>query len=122
VSLLERREAYDRGREAESLVARDLEAHGWTVLARNWRAGRGELDLVVVRDGVLRVVEVKARPEGEDLGALDAVGWDKQRRLREAAEAWLEQHGPPEREIAFLLAVVTFTAGTWSIEYWDDPF
>jgi len=112
--------AHDRGREAEAFVGRDLEAGGWAVVARNWRANGGELDLVVARDGVVRFVEVKARdPEGLD--ALESIGPLKQRRLRSAAEAWLAGQ-PTPREAAFLVAVVECEGEAWSIDYWEDPF
>lgn len=117
MTFLERRAAYDRGRSAEDNVARDLESQGWTVLARNFRSDGGELDLVVERDGVVRIVEVKAREDGLD--ALEAVGPVKQRRLRAAAEAWLAVHGAPTREVAFLVAVV---GPDGSVDYFDDPF
>jgi len=48
---------------AEQLVAGQLAAAGWTVLARNVRVGRSELDLLAVDPGppaALVVVEVRA--------------------------------------------------------------
>ena len=52
------------GDEAEALVATRLAAAGWTILARNLRLGRDELDLVAVDPGpppALVVVEVRRR-------------------------------------------------------------
>ena len=43
--------AQQAGDAAETLVAARLEAAGWTVLARNIRVGRGELDLVAIDPG-----------------------------------------------------------------------
>ncbi len=111
--------AYEEGLDAESFVAAFLEEDGWRVLARNWRGGGAELDLVVQRDGCVRVVEVKARQPGED--GLEAITADKQSRLRRGAEAWLAQHPAPV-EVAFLIALVTLEDALWSIELWDDPF
>jgi putative endonuclease len=117
--------AYWRGQRAEARVADLLEADGWAVLARNWRGAGGELDLVVGRGGVLRFVEVKARSLGDDSG-IDAVGPGKRRRLTAAGRAWLAEHGPPEREVAFLVAVVTLDDEAdptrWAVEWWDDAF
>ena len=52
------------GDAAEALVASRLEAAGWTILARNVRLGRDELDLVAIDPGpprALVVVEVRRR-------------------------------------------------------------
>ena len=39
-----------------------LAADGWTILARRLRTAAGEIDLVAERNGLLALVEVKARP------------------------------------------------------------
>ena len=49
------------GRAAEAAAARYLVRDGWTLLGRNVRIGRGELDLIARRGAVLAFVEVKAR-------------------------------------------------------------
>ena len=98
-----------------------LEGEGWTVLARNWRGGGGELDVVVQRGDALRFVEVKARDE-EDPSGFEAITEDKQRRLVSAAEAWLVEHAP-KGEVCFMAALVTLRAGEeYSIEFLDDAF
>jgi len=59
-----RTEAQTRGDDAESTVAAALEVAGWTILARQVRLGRGELDLVAVDPGPPRelvIVEVRWR-------------------------------------------------------------
>jgi putative endonuclease len=94
---------------------------GWTVLARNWRGGSGELDLVVERGGVVRFVEVKAR----SIGAVDLEGSvtaEKQKRLQSAAEAWLQVHGEPASGCAFLVALVTLEEQRWRVDWLDDAF
>jgi putative endonuclease len=121
-------EAHDLGQSAETFVARALQRQGWCVLARNWREAGGELDLVVERRGVLRFVEVKARSpdDGDERSAFDhaleSIGANKRRRLVSAAEAWLDLQGLPEREVAFLVALVSMDDTGWSIQWWDDAF
>jgi Holliday junction resolvase-like predicted endonuclease len=54
----------DSGDAAEALVAGTLVDAGWRILARNLRAGRGELDLVAIDPGPpaeLVIVEVRWR-------------------------------------------------------------
>ena len=77
------------------------------MLAANARAGGNELDVVVRRGRRLVFVEVKAR-SGERFGdALEAVGAEKARRLRRAAEGFLARNPELlELEIAFEVAAV----------------
>lgn len=113
--------AVDFGARAEQAVADALIADGWRVLARNWRAAGGEVDLIVVRDGKLRFVEVKARTEAVMDGA-DAITPDKQRRIAMAANAWLDAHVTDATELAMLVAVVDVVGGELTIRWIDDAF
>jgi len=77
------------GRAAEAAAARHLVREGWTLLGRNVRVGRGELDLIARRGGVLAFVEVKARRTAEYGAPEDAVDGRKRRRVARLAELWL---------------------------------
>jgi len=81
-----------RGADAERLVRRHYRLRGYTVLATNVRGGGGELDIVLRRGRRLVVCEVKARAGSRFGDPLDAVGPDKERRVRRAAEAFLVRH------------------------------
>jgi putative endonuclease len=65
---------------------------GYRILARNaWAAGY-ELDIVVRRGRRLIFCEVKEKL-GERFGdPIEMVDEEKRRRLRRAADAWLERH------------------------------
>ncbi|MFZ5480585.1 MAG: YraN family protein [Myxococcota bacterium] len=106
---------------AEDLVASELAGEGWLVLARNWRGGGGELDLVVWRPDRLRFVEVKLRLP-EDTLSDDALTHHKLANLRRAASAWLVEHGELAPEHAFLVAFVDGTTDPWSVRWIDDAF
>jgi putative endonuclease len=77
------------GRAAEAAAARYLVREGWVVLGRNVRVGRGELDLIVRRGGVLAFVEVKARRTSTCGAPEDAVDSRKRRQIARLAELWL---------------------------------
>lgn len=71
-------------------MARWYEAHGYEVLARNWRVREGELDLVVAGPAVVVFCEVKSR-SGDAYGQpFEAVTAAKQARLRRLAMLWLQ--------------------------------
>jgi len=77
------------GRAAEEAAARHLIQHGWRLLGRNVRIGRGELDIVARRGPVLAFVEVKARRTRTCGAPEDAVGAMKRRQVARLAELWL---------------------------------
>src|SRR5438094_7894468 len=77
------------GGAAERRARRWYRLRGWRILGTNVRAGGNELDLIVRRGRQLRFVEVKERRSHGYGGAAGAVGAEKQRRVRRAAEAWL---------------------------------
>lgn len=86
-------EPHEVGRRGEDLAALHLQSDGWSILARNYRAGRREVDLVAVRGPVLAFVEVKTR-SGTGFGhPLAAVTRRKRRDLTAAARHWLGHHG-----------------------------
>ncbi len=77
------------GRHGEDLVARWYESQGYDVVDRNWRCEHGELDLVLLRGRQLVVCEVKTRSSLRFGHPAEAVGPDKQRRLRRLVGCWL---------------------------------
>jgi putative endonuclease len=78
------------GRWAERLAAWRLRLAGYRVVARNYRCPAGEIDLVVRRGRTLAFVEVKTRLRLAD--AAEAIQPGQQRRIRNAAEAFLARH------------------------------
>jgi putative endonuclease len=79
----------ETGAWGEAIAARHLEAKGYVVLARNWRHGHGELDLIAEHGGVIVFVEVRAR-HGEAYGAPEeTLGPAKRAKLMVTAQAWL---------------------------------
>lgn len=81
------------GEYGERLAARTLAEAGWTVVDRNWRCARGEIDIVAIDGDVLVAVEVKTRRSDAFGGPLEAVTPRKAARLRGLVAQWLADHG-----------------------------
>jgi putative endonuclease len=78
------------GVSAEHAACAALAREGWTVLARRLRTEAGELDVLAEKDGILAVVEVKARATLADAAA--ALSRRQQARLLAATEIVLAAH------------------------------
>jgi putative endonuclease len=96
------------GTRGEDAAAAYLVRHGWTLLERNWRCSEGELD-IVAHDGRRHVVcEVKTRSSTDYGDPLEAITWQKARRLRRLAARWAAAHGVPAATVRVdVLGLVT---------------
>jgi putative endonuclease len=81
------------GELGERIAARYLERSGWRILARRFRSGRRDIDLIAQHEDLIAFVEVKAR-SGDDFGdPVEAVDHRKQRELTKSAQTWIDRHG-----------------------------
>jgi putative endonuclease len=114
------------GALGEKMAAAELEAAGFTILARNYRCASGELDLIA-RDGeVIVFVEVKTRSSAAFGLPRDAVTPAKRRKMARAASHYLLSHVENECpyradivEVALVrgrVAAVRHLRGAFSIE------
>ena len=100
-----RQRAYRAGQRAEMIAAVLLRLKGYRILARDYRAGVGELDIVARRGRLLAVVEVKRRRDM--LTALEAVTARQQRRIARATEVFVSRHaGFDKLDIRFDVIVI----------------
>jgi putative endonuclease len=86
----ERIAAFRTGLSAESRAAALLMAKGYRILAKRFRTPHGEIDLIARRRNLVAFVEVKARATLDE--AAFAVTPRQQRRIIDAAQAWLVAH------------------------------
>lgn len=89
------------GARGERLAARFLERAGYTILARNYRLGHREIDLIISRDELVAFVEVKARAGAGFGHPLDAITALKRREIERVAHAWVARSGRPELNYRF---------------------
>lgn len=77
------------GRAAEDAACAHLRDQGFRVLLRNFRARRGELDIVALDGSTLALVEVRYRASGAFGGAAASLTWRKRASLVRAAQVLL---------------------------------
>jgi putative endonuclease len=110
----------DRG---ERLAAEHLEHAGWSVLARNFRVGHREVDLVARRGEVVAFIEVKTRAGlgyGHPLEAITAL---KRREIQRVAQVWVERHGREGDVYRYdAVSVLIIAGGEPMIEHVEDAW
>ena len=116
------------GRKGEEEACRYLTRLGHKILARNWRGGHLELDIITLTGSELHIVEVKSRTAPLMAEPQRNVGREKQRRMVAAAQAFLHSDNrkdlPPDLEIYFDVMSVVFygTGAEFDIEYYPKAF
>jgi putative endonuclease len=80
------------GRKGERLACRFLWKHGFDILARRFRASRGEIDLIALEGEVLVFIEVKTRASSAFGDPWESVGWEKKQSLQAAAEEFIARY------------------------------
>ncbi|GAA3057581.1 YraN family protein [Rhizobium viscosum] len=84
---LRRRKALRRGSRAEYIAAIFLMLKGYRILAMRYKTKLGEIDIIARKGDLSVFVEVKAR--ADEMGAVDAVSYASQKRIRAASDLWL---------------------------------
>lgn len=102
---------HDRlGARGEKAAAQFLKRKGYKIVARGERSRLGELDLVAVDGRTVVFVEVKTRTDTDAGQPLDAVTPEKQRRLTQAALAFLKYRGLLDERSRFDVVSVVWPA------------
>ena len=87
------------GRKGEDLAASYLLNHGYRIIARNFKARYGELDIICIQENVLIFVEVKTRVGVEFGLPEEAVTPKKLREVIKTSEYFVLTHdGLPEAQ------------------------
>lgn len=118
----------ETGRAGEDAAAAFLEARGLTVMDRNVRFGREEIDLVCFEptpdgaSGTIVVVEVKAR-RGAGFGPPEAaVDRAKQQAVMRVTEAYLHERRLMPTPVRFDVVAVTFAGDQPRVVHFPNAF
>jgi len=110
------------GAWGEDLALRYLIKHGYRLVERNYRTRRGEIDLILRKEGTLVFVEVKLR-RGTGFGdPLEAVTPRKQATLRYLAERYLAVREPDFDTVRFDVVGILARREGLRIEHVEDAF
>lgn len=111
-----------QGASGEETAAAVLAGQGYNVLARNWRAGRYEIDLICEKDGEIIFIEVKTRRSHAKGGGPGAITAKKRHNLVIAAKRWLCRHDSWLRPCRFDVVCLYGTGAAFSLEHYKNAF
>ena len=109
------------GRSGEDEAVSFYESAGF-VVERNFRAGRWEVDLVAAKRGLVVFCEVKTRTSDRWGLPQEAVGREKQARIRRVASSWLAEHHPGPVEVRFDVVSVLVSDGQVHLTHIENAF
>lgn len=110
------------GRWGESLAERYLKEKGFTVLERNFRAHRGEIDLIAKDGETLVFVEVKTKTREGFGEPEDWIDEKKQDQIGKVAMGYLMEKGIEQTDCRFDVVGIIKIGSRTEIRHIEDAF
>lgn len=111
-----------KGMEGENLAAQFLEKRGYTILERNYRFDRGEIDLVAEQGQELVFIEVKARHSKRYGSPEESVTPAKEAQLKKVAEGYLYEHDIENQSCRFDVVTIIYQHGAPVVRLIQNAF
>lgn len=108
----------DRG---EAIAAAELERRGFTILGRNVRVGRLELDVIAQRGTLVVFCEVRARRSAAIAQPYETIDRRKIERVKRAALGWLVKRSGPRVDVRFDVASIVLGPPV-KMDYFENAF
>jgi putative endonuclease len=98
------------GKQGEGLAEQYLIQQGYVIVERNWRCRSGELDIIVRKDQLLIIVEVRTRKSLLHYGhPIESVERRKQQQVRKTSEVYVTMTNQTKCQIRFDVITVILT-------------
>lgn len=111
------------GKSGEDVACRFLKKKGYSVLERNYRSGRHEIDIILRAPDKRTLVfaEVKTRTNTQTMLPREAVGPSKQHYVMTAARWYLKQNRIVDTPVRFDIVEV-YADEDWRIVHLENAF
>jgi putative endonuclease len=97
---------HDTGKKGEDMAVAYLQQLNFTILDRNWRYARFEIDVVAARDKVLHIIEVKTRTNLLFGHPEESVSKKKINNMLRSATAYMRKY-PQWQQVQFNILSIT---------------
>lgn len=112
------------GNRGERLAAKHLSRKGYRILARQHKTFLGELDIIAQDNACIVFVEVKTRRSDIAGHPVEAVTYEKQKKLTQLGLAYLKKHRLLEHPARFDVVTIHWKSGQRKpvIEHFENAF
>lgn len=112
------------GRRGEDQAARYLQGIGYRIIARRERVLRGDIDLIALDDRTVVFVEVRTRTDTNHGHPAETVGYQKQRRIAQLANAYIRRNRLEDCRVRIDVVTVTLEGpdGRPAVEHFHNAF
>ncbi len=111
----------DKGNKGEEIACTYLEQNDYSIINRNFRFKRGEIDIVAKKDGLLCFIEVKLRSRSDFGEPEEFVSQNQQNLILRTAEEFIDQVDW-QNDIRFDIVAIKKLGETLEIEHLKDAF
>lgn len=109
------------GKKGEDMAVEYLLGYGYTILERNYRFDKAEVDIIAKKDGFLAIIEVKTRSSIDFGNPQDFVKPKQIRNLVKAVNEYIEEY-QIEAEVRFDIIAIVKDGQQFKIEHLENAF
>ena len=107
----------------ERLAGKYAKKQGMKIIEKNFRALRGEIDIIAVEGDQLVFIEVKTNKEGNQVPPENRVNISKQKQIGKVAQMYLQQSGKTGMDCRFdVIGVILSENGDHEISHIKNAF
>ena len=110
------------GNCGEDIAVKYLEKKGFAILHRNFRAERGEIDIIAREKDCIVFVEVKTGNSDKFGPPEERISMSKRRQLYKIAKAYIQDNPMPDVDYRFDAVIVDGTPHNHEIRYYENAF
>jgi len=110
------------GNKGEDRACNYLQEKGYTILDRNWRTQRGEIDIIAYKEHTIVFIEVKTLPNGTIDMIQKELNHQKQQRILKTSKCYLLNHRQYNDSYVRFDVIVIDMPGLESVYHIENAF
>ena len=112
----------DFGKWGEDIAVDFLERNGYAILKRNFRADRGEIDIIAKLENTIVFAEVKTGNSHKFGKPEERITRGKQRQLYKIANHFIQQHPEIASDFRFDAVIIDGSKRKYKIRHYKNAF